>query len=166
MKKIKIAVVGFGDRSECYTKYLRSHPEEAEVVAVVDPNPVRLSYAQNMFGLKDEVCFSDFDEFVKQGKTKKFVILDAGFTDLIRPAMYGAHHYTENLTASSDSASEVYDVVGPICESSDVFSKDELLPVTRRGDLIAFRSAGAYGEVMASSYNCRSLPNSYFSSEM
>lgn len=104
--------------------------------------------------------------FVKQGKTKKFVILDAGFTDLIRPAMYGAHHYTENLTASSDSASEVYDVVGPICESSDVFSKDELLPVTRRGDLIAFRSAGAYGEVMASSYNCRSLPNSYFSSEM
>ena len=80
--------------------------------------------------------------------------------------MYGAHHYTENLTASLDSASEVYDVVGPICESSDVFSKDELLPVTRRGDLIAFRSAGAYGEVMASSYNCRSLPNSYFSSEM
>ena len=74
MKKIIIAVVGFGDRSECYTKYVRSHPEEAEVVAVVDPNPVRLSYVQNMFGLKDEVCFSDFDEFVKQGKIADCVI--------------------------------------------------------------------------------------------
>lgn len=104
--------------------------------------------------------------YVKQGKTKKFVILDAGFTELIRPAMYGAHHYTENITASSDSVGEVYDVVGPICESSDVFSKDELLPRTHRGDLIAFRSAGAYGEVMASSYNCRSLPPSYFSNEI
>ena len=99
--------------------------------------------------------------YVKQGHSKQFVIVDAGFTELVRPAMYDAHHYTENISADSCNAQEKYDVVGPICESSDVFSKDETLPVTHRGDLIAFRSAGAYGEVMASCYNCRTLPKSY-----
>lgn len=103
--------------------------------------------------------------YVKEGHEKKFVIVDAGFTDLVRPAMYGAHHFTQNLCAAPDAPTEVYDVVGPICESSDVFSKDEKLPVTRRGDLIAFRSAGAYGECMASTYNCRQLPQSVFSEE-
>ena len=101
--------------------------------------------------------------YIKQGHTKRFVIVDAGFTELVRPAMYGAHHHTENLSVTDKTRTTKYDVVGPICESSDVFSTDELLPVTKRGDLIAFRSAGAYGEVMASTYNCHPLPKSYFS---
>ena len=104
--------------------------------------------------------------YVKQGHAKKFLIVDAGFTDLIRPAMYGAHHFTQNLSASKETATEVYDVVGPICESSDVFSTGERLPLTHRGDFIAFRSAGAYGESMASTYNCRELPASYLSGQM
>ena len=99
--------------------------------------------------------------YVKEGDVKKFAILDAGFTELIRPAMYDAYHRIENI--SSDEAVEVYDVVGPICESSDVFGRDVELNKTHRGDLIALRSAGAYGEVMASQYNCRKLPEAYFS---
>ena len=99
--------------------------------------------------------------YVKEGSVKKFVVLDAGFTELIRPALYGAHHQIENLT--SDSTEETYDVVGPICESSDCFAKDMLLNKTERGNLIALRSAGAYGEIMASQYNCRKLPEAYFS---
>lgn len=95
--------------------------------------------------------------FVKQGAIKKFAIVDAGFTDLIRPALYDAYHYIQNLT-SSENTPEKYDVVGPICESSDVFIKDYTMPSVQRGDLIALRSAGAYGEIMASQYNCRSLP--------
>jgi diaminopimelate decarboxylase len=99
--------------------------------------------------------------YVKEGETKNFAVLDAGFTELIRPAMYDAYHRIENI--SSDEAVEVYDVVGPICESSDVFGKEVELNKTRRGDLLALRSAGAYGESMASQYNCRKLPASYFS---
>lgn len=99
--------------------------------------------------------------YVKKGHSKQFVIVDAGFTELVRPAMYDAHHFTENISAEPGAKQELYDVVGPICESSDVFSKNESLPLTSRRDLIAFRSAGAYGEVMASCYNCRSLPQSY-----
>jgi len=99
--------------------------------------------------------------YVKEGSDKKFAILDAGFTELIRPAMYDAHHKIENLT--SDKPEEVYDVVGPICESSDCFAKQIPLNRTQRGDVVAIRSAGAYGEVMASQYNSRQLPASYFS---
>ena len=99
--------------------------------------------------------------YVKVGETKKFAILDAGFTELIRPAMYDAYHRIENI--SSDEEVELYDVVGPICESSDVFGKDVELNKAHRGDLIALRSAGAYGEVMASQYNCRQLPKAYYS---
>lgn len=99
--------------------------------------------------------------YVKEGESKSFAVLDAGFTELIRPAMYDAYHYIENIT--SDEAPEPYDVVGPICESSDVFGKNVKLNRVRRGDLLALRSAGAYGEVMASQYNCRKLPASYFS---
>lgn len=99
--------------------------------------------------------------YVKVGETKQFAILDAGFTELIRPAMYDAYHRIENI--SSDEAVELYDVVGPICESSDVFGKDVELNKAHRGDLIALRSAGAYGEVMASQYNCRQLPKAYYS---
>ena len=99
--------------------------------------------------------------FVKENSAKKFVILDAGMTHLLRPALYNAHHKIVNLT-SQESEHETYDVVGPICESSDVFAHDEILPITRRGDLIAILSAGAYGESMASTYNMRSLPQSHF----
>lgn len=100
--------------------------------------------------------------YVKEGSVKKFIIVDAGMTDLIRPALYQAHHKIENLSSHS-AVDDVYDVVGPICESSDCFSEDERLPLTSRGDLLALRSAGAYGEVMAMRYNCRNLPNAVFS---
>ena len=99
--------------------------------------------------------------YVKEGSCKKFVILDAGFTELIRPAFYGAYHQIENR--SSQAPEEIYDVVGPICESSDCFAKAIRLNKTERGDLIVLRSAGAYGEIMASQYNCRKLPDAYFS---
>ncbi|MDE6796203.1 MAG: diaminopimelate decarboxylase [Muribaculaceae bacterium] len=100
--------------------------------------------------------------FVKEGLGKRFVILDGGMAALIRPALYQAHHKIENISSTSDIM-EKYDVVGPICESSDTFGVDELLPLTRRGDYMALRSAGAYGEVMASCYNCRPLPASLYS---
>lgn len=102
--------------------------------------------------------------YVKEGTSKKFAILDAGFTELIRPALYQAYHRIENL--SSDRPEEEYDVVGPICESSDVFAKNYSMNATKRGDLIALRSAGAYGEIMASQYNLRSLPKAYTSDEL
>jgi diaminopimelate decarboxylase len=102
--------------------------------------------------------------YVKEGTSKKFVILDAGFTELIRPALYQAYHRIENLT--SELPEEVYDVVGPICESSDVFVKDYSMNQTKRGDIIALRSAGAYGEIMASQYNLRKLPKAYTSDEL
>lgn len=94
--------------------------------------------------------------YVKEGLEKKFAIVDAGFTDLIRPALYQAHHKIENLT--SDGPVEQYDVVGPICESSDCFGEKEELNLISRGDLLTLRSAGAYGEIMAMQYNCRALP--------
>lgn len=102
--------------------------------------------------------------YVKQGTNKQFAIVDGGMTDLIRPALYQAYHKIENIT--SDKAIETYDVVGPICESSDVFGKAIDLNKVERGDLIALRSAGAYGEIMASSYNCRELPKGYTSDEL
>lgn len=102
--------------------------------------------------------------YVKQGTAKQFVIVDAGMTDLIRPALYQASHKIENL--SSDEPTETYDVVGPICESSDVFAKAIDLNKTHRDDFIALRSAGAYGEIMASRYNCRPLPEGYLSTEL
>ncbi len=101
--------------------------------------------------------------YIKQGAVKKFAIVDAGFPDLIRPALYQAYHKIENL--SSDLPADTYDVVGPICESTDVFAKHIDLNATRRGDLLAIRSAGAYGEIMASQYNCRRLPQGYMSDE-
>ena len=85
-------------------------------------------------------------------------------TDLIRPALYDAYHKIENIT--SDAPAEKYDVVGPICESSDVFLKDNEMNGTKRGDLLAIRSAGAYGEIMASRYNLRQLPGAYLSTEL
>ena len=102
--------------------------------------------------------------YVKKGAVKQFAIVDAGMTDLIRPALYQAYHKIENI--SSDGPTEVYDVVGPICESSDVFGKAVDLNQTRRGDLIAIRTAGAYGEIMASQYNCRKLPLGYITEDL
>lgn len=102
--------------------------------------------------------------YIKQGTQKQFVIVDAGMTDLIRPALYHAYHQIENI--SSNAPMEVYDVVGPICESSDVFAKSIELNKTKRGDLLAIRSAGAYGETMASQYNCRQLPQGYITEDL
>ena len=102
--------------------------------------------------------------YVKQGVAKQFAIVDGSMTELIRPALYQAYHKIENLHEDGDW--ETYDVVGPVCESSDVFASDCPLPETRRGDLIAIRSAGAYGESMASCYNCRKLPPSYLPEDL
>ena len=102
--------------------------------------------------------------YIKQGVAKQFAIVDAGMTDLIRPALYQAYHKIENI--SSNEAEQTYDVVGPICESSDVFAKQVDLNATHSGDLLAIRSAGAYGEIMASGYNCRKLPEGYISDEL
>ena len=102
--------------------------------------------------------------YIQEGTAKKFCIVDAGFTDLIRPALYQAYHKIENL--SSELPMEPYDVVGPICESTDVFAKHIDLNKAKRGDLLAIRSAGAYGEIMASQYNCRALPQGYLSDEL
>lgn len=92
--------------------------------------------------------------YVKKSVTKQFVIVDAGMSDLIRPALYQAHHAIQNIS-NTEGPCEKYDVVGPICESSDTFGVDEQLPTVKRGDFLALRSAGAYGEIMASHYNLR-----------
>lgn len=99
--------------------------------------------------------------YVKIGKGKKFAILDAGMNDLVRPALYQAKHKIDNLTSSGKSMK--YDVVGPVCESSDRFGNNIVLPETSRGDIIAIRSAGAYGQVMAMRYNQRELAPEYYS---
>lgn len=97
--------------------------------------------------------------YVKDTAQKKFAILDGGMSDLIRPALYGAHHKIVNLTGDEEGRPIMkYDVVGPICESSDVFDKDVFLSEVRRGDILSIKSAGAYGFVMASAYNLRKLP--------
>lgn len=99
--------------------------------------------------------------YVKEGQKKKFAIVDAGMNDLIRPALYHAYHKIENI--SSSATTEKYDVVGPVCESSDCFGKEVVLNATKRGDFIAIRSAGAYGEIMASHYNLRPFAPAHFS---
>lgn len=103
--------------------------------------------------------------YVKKGISKNFIMIDAGMNNLIRPALYQAHHTIQNLTSTA-KLQEVYDVVGPICESADVFDTQTVLPTTKRGDLMVIRSAGAYGEVMASNYNCRPFAESYLLSEL
>jgi diaminopimelate decarboxylase len=102
--------------------------------------------------------------YIKKGSNTRFAIIDAGMTDLIRPALYQAFHKIENL--SSKGKPVRYDIVGPVCESSDTFARFLELPETKRGDIIAIRSAGAYGEVMASRYNLRDLPGAIFSDEI
>lgn len=100
--------------------------------------------------------------YVKHNRDKSFVIIDAGMNDLVRPALYQAHHRVDNITSVSHET-DIYDVVGPVCESSDTFAHDCTLPITQRGDLIAIRSVGAYGESMASTYNLRPLPQALVS---
>ena len=102
--------------------------------------------------------------YVKHGGCKQFVIVDAGMNDLIRPALYDAYHRIENLTSSKPD--EVYDVVGPVSESSDVFCRDRKIPATERGDMLVMRTAGAYGEAMAFGYNCRALPKAVLSTDI
>ncbi len=98
--------------------------------------------------------------YVKNGRQKKFAIVDAGMNDLIRPALYHAYHKIENITSTGQI--DKYDVVGPVCESSDCFGKEIPLNETKRDDILAIRSAGAYGEIMASRYNLREFAKSYF----
>jgi len=103
--------------------------------------------------------------YIKIGKGKKFAILDAGMNDLIRPALYDASHAIFNITSDSQK-NEVYDVVGPVCESADRFGLAVKLPGTARGDLIAICSAGAYGQVMGMRYNQRELAPAYYSPDL
>ena len=103
--------------------------------------------------------------FVKKGLRTNFAIIDAGMTELIRPALYQATHHIDHLTPKDDLKA-LYDVVGPICESSDCFRRAIELPVLERGDLIAIRSTGAYGEVMTSSYNLRDKAKAYYSNKL
>lgn len=104
--------------------------------------------------------------YIKNGIKKNFAVLDAGMTELMRPALYQAYHKIENISKlNTDEPIIAYDVVGPICESSDCFGKDVNMPDTKRGDLIALRTAGAYGEVMASAYNLRPDIRHVFSGE-
>ena len=101
--------------------------------------------------------------YIKEGIKTNFAIIDAGMTELIRPALYQSYHKIENISATSKENSKKYDVVGPICESSDCFGKAISLPETKRGDLIAIRSTGAYGEVMSSFYNLREKAKAFYS---
>lgn len=102
--------------------------------------------------------------YVKNGLKKNFLILDAGMTELMRPALYQAYHKIENLTAGKNAETVRYDVVGPICESTDWLGKEVELPVSKRGDIVVLRTAGAYGQVMASGYNLRDIVRSEYSS--
>lgn len=102
--------------------------------------------------------------YVKDNESGKLVIVDAGFTELIRTALYQAQHKILNLNSTNQERR--YDIAGPICETSDYFGRSVLLPKTKRGDLIGILSAGAYGEVMASQYNLRPIVKSYFSDEL
>lgn len=102
--------------------------------------------------------------YTKEGENTNFLIVDAGMTELLRPALYQAFHKIESLTGQG--ASKRYDVVGPICETSDFFGKYVELPESKRGDLVAVLSAGAYAEVMSSSYNLRDKAPAYYSDSL
>lgn len=97
-------------------------------------------------------------QYIKQTGRKKFVIVDAGMNDLIRPALYQGYHEINPLNEPKQTAREKVDIVGPVCESGDFFAIDREMPELREGDLLAIMSAGAYGSVMASNYNSRPLP--------
>lgn len=96
---------------------------------------------------------------------RKLVIVDSSMTELIRPALYGAYHNIENITSASEKKDR-YTIVGTACESTDVFDENITLPETVRGDLLTLKSAGAYGQSMASTYNLHPLPRSVYSDEL
>lgn len=144
-------VPNFHDYFATYARHLRLHPGQQ----------LHFELGRAVVGQMGSLITRTL--YVKQGTYKQFAIVDAGMTDLIRPALYQAYHKIENI--SSEEPTETYDVVGPICESSDVFGKSIDLNKVHRGDYIALRSAGAYGEIMASQYNCRPLPVGYMSEE-
>lgn len=148
----RIPIPDFNSYFECYARHLnlRSHQR------------LHFELGRSIVGQCGTLITRTL--YVKQGTHKQFIIVDAGMTDLIRPALYQAFHKIENISSSESMAT--YDVVGPICESSDVFAKSIDINVTHRGDFIAIRSAGAYGEIMASQYNCRKLPIGYISEEL
>lgn len=143
----EVPIPDFKDYFNTYRKHLRLRPEQQ----------LHFELGRAVVGQCGNLITRVL--YVKQATYKQFAIVDAGMTDLIRPALYQALHEIENL--SSNEPKETYDVVGPICESSDVFAKAYDLNRCHRGDLIALRSAGAYGEIMASGYNCRELPKGY-----
>ena len=163
--------VGCGKETEHQINYVKSCKEKRGIKTAAEggnaPKAVLVLGCSTGYGLASRIAAA-FEygaatigvSFEKEGTEKKFAIVDAGFTELIRPALYQAHHNIENLTSNDEI--EKYDVVGPICESSDCFGEDEMLPKVKRGDIIAIRSAGAYGEIMASQYNCRMLPKSIY----
>ena len=96
--------------------------------------------------------------YVKQGDAKRFLILDAGMNDLIRPALYESWHEIVPVREPEAGAEKLaYDVVGPVCETSDLFAAGRALPALKSGDLVAILTAGAYGAVMGSAYNARPL---------
>ena len=146
------AIPEFGLWFQTLTENLRHRPDQR-----IHVEPGRALVAQ-CASLVSRVIF------VKDGERKSFVILDAGMNDLLRPALYGAYHKIENLTYDSDEL-RLYDVVGPVCETTDLFAEDRTLPLTRRGDLVALRSAGAYGAVMSSTYNMREPARAVFSDQ-
>ena len=146
------AVPSFAEYFETYHKHLRLRPQQT----------LHFELGRSVVGQCGSLITKVI--YIKQGTNKQFAIVDAGMTDLIRPALYQAYHKIENIT--SEEPLEAYDVVGPICESSDVFGKAIDLNKAHRGDFFAIRSAGAYGEIMASGYNCRQLPQGYTSDEL
>ena len=143
------AIVNFNNYFDVFNQFLELHPNQQ-----VHFELGRAIVAQ---------CGSLISRvlYIKNGINTNFAILDAGMTELIRPALYQAYHKIENLTNGSDTTMK-NDVVGPICESSDCFGKAVELGETKRNDLIAIRSAGAYGEVMSNRYNLRDEVKSYF----
>lgn len=146
------SIPDFTSYFECYNKHLKRHSKQT----------IHFELGRSIVGQCGSLITKVL--YVKQGTFKQFAIVDAGMTDLIRPALYQAYHKIENIT--SEMACETYDIVGPICESSDVFAKAIDLNKVQRNDLIAIRSAGAYGEIMASGYNCRTLPKGFISEEL
>ena len=145
------SIPNFKSYFETYNKYLKLRPGQS----------LHFELGRSVVGQCGQLVTKVL--YVKEGRAKKFAIVDAGFTELIRPALYDAVHYVTNETAIAEgrTATDKYDIVGPICESTDVFNRQWPLLETRRGDYLVFHSAGAYGEIMASQYNCRKLPKSY-----
>ncbi|MCK5781965.1 MAG: diaminopimelate decarboxylase [Flavobacteriales bacterium] len=141
---------------ESYFKSINDHLEQRE------GQSIHFELGRSLVGTCGDLISKVL--YIKNGLEKNFVIADAGMTDLIRPALYKSSHKVENLT--SDGVEEKYDVVGPVCESSDTFGKNLSLPLTKRGDLLVIKTAGAYGQVMASKYNLRDIAKEYYSDEI